>query len=535
MGSSPTVKRKFRLLPWLVIYPLLIGPAKQAGASSAEPRATPPPIPAQVPVGGQTSLPGYSAVVEKRPLGTSAIPYALVKTTKRQTAPTNGYTLVIFFGEVSGTGDPVPGAMGWLGIVNNRPDVIVAVPGFNQAPMNASMVSEIIDDTVAHDHVNPRQVFAVGYIEGVPIVDSLMQARPELFAGLAYLGGRYWSMMTFPDPKHVAADLGQYAPKMGLYLADGTKSVNNEQFADLLTHFKSLGFTKIAVDRPDCDAHIPGPLYVELTMKMLAFFDRVMLAKAPKEKEAAATQSRLAKSLVTANRALAKPHGSYVFLTPDRKKFPAQRGSTLLICLHGSGDTAVNFAKSWADLVKSRTDVVVAIPEATGNNASQPWGADTADLVQAVIADTVARDHVNPQHVILAGYEAGCVAGGQVVGEHPELFAGFANLATDFPAAFFTPAVQEHSANLAVYYAYATKDQAITIPPALKKQLEAWGYTLPLMQDHFQTNLQVEKFAIAGHITPDQFKFQVTRLMEFFDRTMAENDQAETMVTRAQK
>lgn len=509
--------------PWLLAGVLLASLARPVRASAVERTATFPPISKPKPVGGQTSLPGYDAVVEKRSLGSApTIPYALLKTTKRQTTPANGYTLVIFFSAVSGTDDPVESALGWSGIVTSRPDIVVAIPGFNQGPMNASMVSEIIDDTVAHDHVNPKHVFVAGYAEGIPAVASLLQTRPERFAGVAYFRGGIVPTTTSRDPKHDTTNLAHYAPNMGLFLATGKKSVYSDALPALVKYFGLLGFTKIAVEQPDCGAQIPGPLFVELTMKMLAFFDRVMQANNSKEKEAAATQSLLAKSMVTENRSLTKLQGAYVFLTPNRQQFPAKQESTLLICLHGNGDTAANFAKNWADLVKSRTDVVVAIPEATSKAAGQPWGAATADLVKAIIADTVARDHVNPEHVILAGYGEGCVASGKIVGEQPELFAGFVDLATDFPEGFFTPAVKEDASNLAVYYAYATRSQAITIPPALKKHLAEWGYTLPIMKDHFQTKLQMEKVTIADHMTSDQFKFQVTRLMDFFDHTLAE-------------
>ncbi len=78
-----------------------------------------------------------------------------------QSATTNGRTLLIYLPEVSGVStDPIPLLKDWASLVEGRPDVVVAVPGdHGGAGMSIPMVTEIIDDTVAHDHVNPRHVF----------------------------------------------------------------------------------------------------------------------------------------------------------------------------------------------------------------------------------------------------------------------------------------------------------------------------------------------------------------------------------------
>jgi len=466
-------------------------------------------------------------VIEARKLATSVHGYVVVEPGKHQAVTAKGYSLVIFEPASTGVGDPTPLAQLWLSLVNSRQDVVVAIPGEHGNYVKMSMITEIIDDTVAHDHVNPKHIFVVGHIEGVAGAANIVGSRPDLFAGIAYISHQL-------PGSFFTADMKKYAGKMLVYRAIETKEMSDAMFADEAARLKTFGFTNIGSDRPESSHQMSTPEFEQVTKNIMAFFDHALSANYAKEKTEAATMNFLAKSMLTQNRTLAKPPETYVFLTPDRQKFPVTTESTLLICLHGKGDTAANFAKSWTDLVQSRTDVVIAVPEGTGNATGDPWGVDAADLVKAIIDDTVANDHVNPKHIILAGYGDGCQAGGRIMGEHPELFAGFADLAAIFPDAFFTPTVKADAANLAVYYAVGTKaSYSPTYIPSMQ-QLQHFGFNNYGVHSFLDpVNLLVEKYNYADDATPDGFKYLVTRLMRFFDNALAENDKKNALAVTA--
>jgi pimeloyl-ACP methyl ester carboxylesterase len=520
-------------------------PIVQEPPPPANPPATnfsPPPDPAKAPaqplLGVPHAIPGSNAVVETRPLGTSRFPYAVVKSGQRQTPTPNGATLLISVLELSGVGDdPAPLATRWAGLVDGRPDVVVALPGEHSGILRIAMITEIIDDAVARDHVNPNHVFIVGYNSflGAPSIWPLVTARPDLFAGFACF---------LPDLGNFSATdaskdaLKNRAGKMAAYFAAATrKQDGDEAVTQLVATVKSLGFTKVAADQPDSGATQADPPSARSIKNMMALFDQQLAANKPQELAAASNRSWLAKSMVLEKRTLAQPQGTYVFLTPDRQKIPATKEATLLICLPDAGESAAHFATNWTALVQSRPDVVVAIPEAAGATPGNPGRPASSDLVRAVIADTVARDHVNPRQVILVGAGAGAVTGGTIAGEFPDQFAGFADIGPDFPETFFTPAMQENAAKPAVYYAYATKTHAVAIPLATSKQFEKLFGFDPVRApiNYAQTNLLCEKFDIVDGITSDQFKFRVTRLMRFFDDVLAENDNKEALAAAGPK
>ncbi len=480
--------------------------------------------------------PHYDVVEEERPLAKENSPnYVLLTPGQHKFAPAEGFTLVI---ALHGLGDSAANfAKNWMALVDSRPDVVVALPEFTAYSTTVPVITEMIDDTVAHYHVNPRRVFLAGYSLGGGDGSVIVGARPDLFAGFAGISGM--------DARFLSSAMKKNAGKMALYISVGTKEDSSVEGAAFgISVLKDFGFTHVYIDRRDGGHAIPRPIFEQLTKNMMTFFDSVLAANKAQERAEADTMSLLAKSMVMEQRTLPQAQGTYIFLTPDRKKFPATKATTLLIGLHGNGDNAANFAKNWTDLVMSRTDVVVAVPEATQSTPGKVWGPGASDLVTAIIADTVARDHVNPQQVILAGSGTGGTAGGGIMGEHPDLFSGFAAFGASLPDTFFTPALRKNAANLAVYYAYSTTQDDFPevvnpvisrlqnfgfeyhpYPPDFHQKWEFYGLeqSEPLPPpDFFPANFLIERFDAAQGLTPDEFKYRITRMMHFFDQVEAD-------------
>jgi pimeloyl-ACP methyl ester carboxylesterase len=181
----------------------------------------------------------------------------------------------------------------------------------------------------------------------------------------------------------------------------------------------------------------------------------------------------------------------------------------LLIGLHSAADTADAFAKNWTDLVKSRPDVVVAVPSAGGLAA----GVITPAAIKALIDDTVARDHVNPKHVFLVGHDLGAVAAARILGQNPDLFAGYACIAADLDPKAFTPAWQKSADKLAVYYAVGTKDEMF-------KDVYAPNV---LQFKRFRFSRLLTESPATGHALTSE---EIKSMMAFFDTALAANDKS---------
>ncbi len=362
---------------------------------------------------------------------------------------------------------------------------------------------------------------------------NTVSERPDLFAGFAKIGGG-------GETRFFSPALKKNADRIAIYSVGGTKLVDGVTFDTEVALFKKFGFTQIATFRPDCGKFLPPLLFEQMTRSMMSFFDRVMAANSSREQAEAATLNLLAKSVVTERRPLRDSTGSYLLVIPSQKTFPAAKTPTLLICLYGLGDTADGFAKNFVDLVKSRPDVMVAVPDLSLGSPGGIRSQITGDWVTTIIADTVARDHVNPQQVILLGAGTGGIAAGAIVGEHPGQFAGFADFASNLPDAFFSPALQENATDLAVYYAVGTNEYGFSpaavsdlqrldrfgfsyLPSALhfRQTWDLYGPGLDEFMDPFpdsnQINLRVERFNSAQGLTAEDFKYRITRMMHFFD------------------
>jgi poly(3-hydroxybutyrate) depolymerase len=474
----------------------------------------------QTPTPPPTTEPHYDVAVETRALAKPAGTYVLLTPTKHTLSSAKGFTLLIC---LHGSEDTAPNAAKiWLSLVNSRSDLLVAVPeasvaithegvpGFTwgrQPP--TALVGAIIGDTVARDHVNPRQVIFVGVSQGGLVGSEVVGARPDLFAGYAGVATNFSDRFFTPA-------LQKWADQLAVYYAVGSKDEDfKNDYAPAVAKLKSFGFLNLLTEQPAYGHVIASD---EIT-RLMAFFDRMIKADAQRERDAAAVEQTLKEAkdahwVVDEERPLNEQKGAYIFLSQDRTKFPLAKDATLLVCLPGADVTAADFAELWLTLVVSRRDVVVAVPEGSANT----------DLITSIIGDTVARDHVNPQQVILVGYDEGGVAAGQALSEHPELFAGLAGISTNFsigdsktfPRWFFVPELKSRAAQIAVYYAVGAKDAA---------DKDGFAGTVAQLKSAGFTNIFAERPASGHYIPLDEFKPLAARLMTFFDRVWAANEQ----------
>ena len=98
------------------------------------------------------------------------------------------------------------------------------------------------------------------------------------------------------------------------------------------------------------------------------------------------------------------PQASYVGFVP---KSYAGQPSTLVVGIHGCGDSAMNFAK-WAvnpyKTIATQTHIGISI----GGRDGQCWDTKNDDpKVTAAIADIASCFYVHQQKVVLAGYSSG--------------------------------------------------------------------------------------------------------------------------------
>ncbi len=478
--------------------------------------------------------------------------YVFLSPGRHKMMPADGYTLVVYLHGSGETADSA--AKVWLSLVNNRSDVEVAVPDYavthgafvDSGGGLPDSINAIIVDTVAGDHINPHHIILAGYSMGAAVGLETLNRYPDLFAGFADISGAQLN---------ASPTLQRIAPRLALYVSVGTgEGLSDADFAFMIAKYKNFGFAHIFSERPNSGHNLPFSVYEPMTEHMLTFFDQVMAAN---DKLAAATPGTPAPATVSATEppdgvvvehrtaavvapprnggpAMSRRNGepmpnqrtggpmmgrdnganpgvNYVFISPDQTKFPFVQDPTLLICLPGFGDTAVDFAQQWLGLVKSRQDLAVAVTKSSLPNQ-----------IAAIITDTVTRDQVNPKHVILLGFDEGGANGAMILGQRPELFAGFAGVSTNLPKAAFTPALQKVKNGLAVYYADGAQDEMVNdvYPPNLA-QLKNFGFARLLM----------EKPKGAHALTPDE----ITHLMAFFDQALAGNDKKDAAMGVAKK
>lgn len=454
-------------------------------------------------------MPVDHMVVEERPLGVGRGAYFLLAPNLSRVPAAKAATLLICF---HGAGDSaLDFCKIWLNLVDHRTDLIVAVPDHNQpGDLNpVELTTRIIQETVARDHVDPKRVFIVGLSAGGYAAGSALGTHPDWFAGFGLVASDLARELFSPRFR-------KYADQLAVYHAIGTKDeLFGGDYAKNLAQFKDLGVTNIFAENPP----IIHTLTADEIAHMMKFFDQSLRANDQKQAQVAAAELALQRALqdrqvVSEVRTLGENGEKYVFLAPDREKFPVKTASTLLICLHGAGDTAANFATMWEGLVAGRRDVVVALPENTNSR----------DVVPAIVEFATNHDHVNPQHVILMGYDEGGIYGAKLLAERPELFAGFAGFATNFAgdpasknlaAPLTAPALLKNSSRVAVFYAVGKRDSVYKNSYAsVLAQLKQTGFA----------NLQAESPDYGHYLFLDEFTALATRMMIFFDLRLAAND-----------
>jgi len=447
--------------------------------------------------------------------------YVFLKPRRNNALPPNGYTLIVY---LHGAGEDADSAAKvWYDLVTSRPDVVIAVPQFtatNNAVVDSNLpeiIKAIITDTVAGDHVDPRHIILAGYSMGEGIGMETLIKYPELFAGFADIsGGEFVALPT----------LRKSAPRLALYINEGSgEGVSAATLAFQAASLRNYGFDHVLAELSPRGHNLVINAFDPYAKRMMTFFDQAMAendqAKPPRTsipiatpvvkppEEVVVEQRKVVvpeEPLKTGPRAMrgavTQPQSAnYTFLAPNSSKFPFLPDPTLFICLPGFGDDAAEFAQRWYGLVQSRQDLVVAVV---------PGG--TPPKIVAIIADTVARDHVNPKHIILVGYDAGGATGGMILGQRPELFAGFAGVATSLPKEAFTPALQKARSRIAVYYAVGAQDEMVNdVYPPNVSQFKNFGFT----------KLLTEK-PTGGHTFTAE---EMTNMMTFFDKALAAQDQ----------
>ncbi len=199
---------------------------------------------------------------------------------------------------------------------------------------------------------------------------------------------------------------------------------------------------------------------------------------------------------------------SYILLTHNEPLRPDEHPNTLLICLHGAGDPAENFAPLWLPLMRSHAKLVVAVPEIN----LFWWGSDQ---IAAIVADTVAKNHVNPRHVVLVGTSLGAGQALVIVQEHPEFFAGYGSLSGPGIMPFFAPTMLQYRNTLALYENNGDGEGAKPAEMSfMAATLRYYGFSHVLAEvSHRSHNIMYKPFE------PD-----TKRMMAFFDAAILDRD-----------
>lgn len=157
----------------------------------------------------------------------------------------------------------------------------------------------------------------------------------------------------------------------------------------------------------------------------------------------------------TQKRDLLKSKGHYVLVLPDG--FDAKKTYEVMLALHGSGDTADNFARCWTSWMGKR-DMILAVPEGIDNRM---WQDGDLERITETLEDVLKNFPGDAKRVLLTGHSAGCFMGFQLIALKPDLFSGFGGTAAglilerrglkekDYEAA---------AAKVSVYYGVGKKD-----------------------------------------------------------------------------
>ncbi len=403
----------------------------------------------------------------------------------------------------------------FMGLMRGHANLVVAVP---EAPTpgplsNAIGIDDIVNalvaDLVAHDHVNPNHLILLGYSQGAVSGAYIVKSHPGLFAGFASISSGISLGDANPlfDPSKIKGNPG----KLALYVSEGANdNVSARTFAFSLAALRYYGFTHVLAERTPGGHALFANVFEPVSKRIMAYFDAVLAENDKLDQKAAPAAPKdpplgTPANVVVASRDLALPKASYLCATPDRSTVPAPHPSTLLICFHGPGDTAADFMQNWLDLVGSRSDVVVASPLSSG--------FIDARVVKAIIGDIVARDQVNPRHIIVVGHDWGALEAAYAFSSGLESFAGFAGISADLDPRLFTDAGMKRMKRLPVYYAVGKKDAMFQdVFAANVAQFKSAGFSRVLAES-----------PDAGHaLSPDEIK----NMMLFFDKELAAQDKS---------
>ncbi len=511
------MKNYFRFGPWIVagfIYALLVGWARADYVVMEQHRQAP------MVSSGPAVMMAPTGQSPAKPVSNAGANFVVLTHGAQKPADPNTNTLLVC---LPGHGDTAANFVKvWMTLMRTHPNLIVAVPDISLAAYGvvnntADIVAAIVATTVAHDHVNPRHVILAGYSQGANEAAIIVSQRPDLFAGYAaFSGGGLLDLLT--------PALSSYREKMALYYNMGSAeglSAAEMAFEQSAAHY--FGFARAQAVISPRGHQIIMSYFDPQTLHMMQFFDQALAefdragATVPPKPATVAQPTTatiptlaLPPKVALERRRLANPQGAnYLFLSPDRAAVSASHPSTLLICLHGPGDAADDFAKNWYALVGSRDDVVVAV-------ANYPGIPQT---IKSIIDDAVSRDGVNPRHVILVAHDLGGPAAARVLGMNPELFAGFAALATNVEPVQFTPAWKKNARRLAVYFAVGTNDEMFK---------EVFAANVNRFKDLDFSHVLAESPVAAHAVTQEEIK----HLMVFFDKELAAQDKSAAAAAR---
>ncbi|MBI3831323.1 MAG: hypothetical protein HY291_17530 [Planctomycetes bacterium] len=125
----------------------------------------------------------------------------------------------------------------------------------------------------------------------------------------------------------------------------------------------------------------------------------------------------------TQKRDLPKSKGHYVLVLPEG--YDAKKTYEVMLALHGSGDTADNFARCWTSWMGKR-DMILAVPEGIDNRM---WQDGDLERITETLEDVLKNYPGDAKRVLLTGHSAGCFMGFQLIALKPDLFSGFGGTA----------------------------------------------------------------------------------------------------------
>ncbi len=408
-----------------------------------------------------------------------------------------------------------------------HPDVVMALPLYRRITVvTPDHVAAIINEAATHYQVSPRHVILMGYVSESLRVADIAGKSPEQFAGLAEMGLNALVYPTFTP------QLKAKAPKMAVFCSLNKGGNGSIQPAFEVAAFKYYGFADAQLEqfeRPrDGSTGKEGGLIVtdfyQTLERMMHFFKPIIERNDTAEKMTAVlgkpapvaraeklppyvtlTQRTLPAAKATSAQATAgnPPGENYLLLTHNAGKPAPAKGYTLLVALHGPGDTAENFAKNFIPLIQNRADLVIAIPENTS----------AILLMPTLVADAATAAPVNPAHVLLMGHDVGGREASYALNRYPDLFAAYAGVATDSLTILSHPSanLQKKASQLAIYYAVGKKDAMFR---------EVYDANVRLLKNLHFTTMLTEALDCGHALTQEE----VGDMMAFFDHSLAQAD-----------